>query len=128
MLFKDIWKNKVDNVDDVLAEDINLIAQELINVQENKANKDVVFTKDETEMLVSDLDNEINIKIGQTQESIADLGNDLDATKQEIEQNISQLDNELAENIENTNKNTQKLGGLSFSISESGILTITKGD
>ena len=128
MLFKDIWKNKVDNVDDVLAEDINLIAQELINVQENKANKDVVFTKKETEMLVSDLDNEINIKIGQTQESIADLGNDLDATKQEIEQNISQLNNELDENIENTNKNTQKLGGLSFSISESGILTITKGD
>ena len=50
------------------------------------------------------------------------------ATKQEIEQNISQLDNDLAENIEITNKNTQKLGGLSFSISESGILTITKGD
>lgn len=34
MEFKDIWKDKVDDVDEVLAEDINLIAGELIKTQD----------------------------------------------------------------------------------------------
>ena len=35
MAFKDIWKDKVDGVDDVLAEDINSIAQATIDNEED---------------------------------------------------------------------------------------------
>ena len=110
MTFKDIWKNKIDGVDDVLAEDINKIAEEVISLQENKAIKENVYTKKESNQLISNLN-----------ESFSE-------TTQKMSNSIFELDNELAEAKKNINKNTASLGGLSFSISESGILTITKED
>jgi hypothetical protein len=39
LAFKDIWKDKVDNVDDVRAEDINAIANEAIRLDNDKIDK-----------------------------------------------------------------------------------------
>ena len=39
MALKDIWKDKVDGIDDVLAGDINSIAQEAIRLEEDKVDK-----------------------------------------------------------------------------------------
>ena len=39
MAFKDTWKNKVDGIDDVVADDINSIAQEAIRLDSDKVDK-----------------------------------------------------------------------------------------
>jgi uncharacterized protein YgfB (UPF0149 family) len=40
MALKEIWVDKVDGVDDVIAEDINNIAQSVIDLEENVENFD----------------------------------------------------------------------------------------
>lgn len=52
MALKDIWTNKTDGVDDILADDINAIANEVINNSENKADKSDTYTKTEVEMAI----------------------------------------------------------------------------
>lgn len=49
MALKDIWTNKTDGVDDILADDINAIANEVISNTENKADKADVHTKEEVD-------------------------------------------------------------------------------
>lgn len=39
MSLKDVWQNKTDGIDDVLAEDINNIAQAVIDAEKNKVDK-----------------------------------------------------------------------------------------
>lgn len=43
MALKEIWVNKVDGVDDVIAEDINNIAQSVIDLEENVENFDAAL-------------------------------------------------------------------------------------
>ena len=54
MALKDIWTNKTDDVDYILADDINAIANEVISNTENKADKAEIPTK------VSELENDTN--------------------------------------------------------------------
>lgn len=53
MALKDIWTNKTDGVDDILADDINAIANEVISNTENKADKATVYNKSETDTIFS---------------------------------------------------------------------------
>jgi hypothetical protein len=55
MALKDIWTNKTDGVNDILADDINAIANEVISNTENKANKGDVLTRVETYMAINDV-------------------------------------------------------------------------
>ena len=92
MAFKDIWINKIDDVDDVLAEDINSIAQEVIrqgeeiknmsvyddaeiknnissiqtdilNLQDNKADKTIIITDTETTEYIFEFSNTYNNEV-----------------------------------------------------------------
>ena len=51
MSLKDNWTNKIDNVDDVVAEDINIIAQAVISDEEQIENHGVRITKLETDIV-----------------------------------------------------------------------------
>jgi hypothetical protein len=53
MALKDIWTNKTDGVDDILANDINAIANEVIINTENKADKATTYTATETDDMLS---------------------------------------------------------------------------
>ena len=53
MALKDIWTNKTDDVDDILADDINAIANEVISNTENKADKATTYTATETDDMLS---------------------------------------------------------------------------
>ena len=50
MSLKDNWTNKTDNVDDVVAEDINIIAQAVISDEEQIENNSIRITTLETNM------------------------------------------------------------------------------
>ena len=50
MSLKDNWTNKTDNVDDVFAEDINIIAQAVISDEEHIENHSIRITTLETNM------------------------------------------------------------------------------
>ena len=50
MSLKDNWTNKIDNVDDVVAEDINIIAQAVISDEEQIENNSIRITALETNM------------------------------------------------------------------------------
>ena len=50
MSLKDNWTNKIDNVDDVVAEDINIIAQAVISDEEQIENHSIRITTLETNM------------------------------------------------------------------------------
>ena len=50
MSLKDNWTNKTDNVDDVVAEDINIIAQAVISDEEQIENHSIRITTLETNM------------------------------------------------------------------------------
>lgn len=67
MALKDIWTNKTDDVDDILADDINAIANEVISNAENKADKSDIPTK------VSQLENDTNY-VSNTDYATADVG------------------------------------------------------
>lgn len=51
MSLKDNWTNKTDNVDNVVAEDINIIAQAVISDEEQIENHSVRITKLETDII-----------------------------------------------------------------------------
>ena len=51
MSLKDNWTNKTDNVDNVVAEDINIIAQAVISDEEQIENHSVRITKLETDIV-----------------------------------------------------------------------------
>ena len=55
MAFKDIWKDKVDGVDDVVAKDINDIANQVIKNEEDIQKK---ADKTEIPLKVSQLEND----------------------------------------------------------------------
>ena len=69
MALKDIWTNKTDDVDDILADDINAIANEVISNSEkidNKADKSDTYTKEEVDTQIGGistaLDNIISLQ------------------------------------------------------------------
>ena len=47
-MLKDVWTDKVNNVDAVLAEDVNAIAHELIQTQAN------TYTKNDVDAMITD--------------------------------------------------------------------------
>ena len=57
MSLKDTWKNKIDGVDDVLAEDINAIANQAI-----KAEKEIQTIKEEIGNIEPTLDSIIELQ------------------------------------------------------------------
>jgi hypothetical protein len=67
MALKDIWTNKTDGVDDILADDINAIANEVISNTEKKADRSELPTK------VSQLENDTNY-VTNTDYATADVG------------------------------------------------------
>ena len=57
MALKDIWKNKVDGVDDILADDINSIANAVIDIENEGVSTDLsnYYTKQEVEQKIDEV-------------------------------------------------------------------------
>ena len=57
MALKDTWKDKIDGVDDVLAEDINDIAKAVIELETEEGESDLsnYYTKEETDKKLSEV-------------------------------------------------------------------------
>lgn len=81
MALKDIWKNKVNGVDDVDAEDINEIAQAVIEIEKNGAgnggNTDIVIDNEMSDTSENAVQNKV-IK-NYVDNSIGNIEDSLDA-------------------------------------------------
>lgn len=99
MALKDIWKNKVNGVDDVVAEDINAIAQSAIGCEEG-----IKTASDKTAKLEKDMA-EMNDKVDGIQRGFSDKIGDIDtalnaipetyATKADVSEQIGDIDTAL---------------------------------
>ena len=78
MALKDIWKDKVNGVDDVVAEDINAIAQSVIECEEGIEIADDKIIKLEEDMT------ETNVKVNGIQEEVSDKIGDIDTALEGI--------------------------------------------
>ena len=58
MALKDTWVNRQNEIDDVDAEDINSVAQAVIQLEENKQSQDEKI--EEIESMLEELNNSIN--------------------------------------------------------------------
>ena len=125
MALKNIWKDKVDDVDDVFAEDINLLARELIETQESKADKidtpraEDVYTKEEVDGKINTVYMTMNFNDAQKADKATTLeGYGIaDAyTKEEADGKFqNQLTEQQLQNIEDVTSKVDKVDGKGLS-------------
>lgn len=78
MSLKEKWKDKVDGVDDIMADDVNSIAHAVIEIEENGASSDEIVVDD----IMSDVsENPVQNKV---------IKNYVDSTKTDLQKYLDE--------------------------------------